>query len=105
MKKTEKLIEDIINLILVPTLTSEERDILVKYKDKLLLEPQEEENHIAGMAEEFRQLAVRNLAQERTLSPEAGAFYQQIATVGQFDKNLSIGLLSVGTSFNSAPSS
>ena len=41
MKKTEKLIEDIINLILVPTLTSEERDILVRYKDKLLLEPQE----------------------------------------------------------------
>ena len=105
MEKTEKLIDDIINLILIPTLTSEERDILVSYKDKLLLEPQEEANHLAGLAEELRQLAVRNLARERTLSPEVGAFYQKIATVGQFDKNLARGLLSVGTSFNSSSSS
>ncbi|WP_282960520.1 bacteriocin immunity protein [Streptococcus oriscaviae] len=95
--------DDIINLILVPTLTSEEREILVEYKDKLLLEPQKEANHMAGLAEELRQLAVRNLAQERTLSPEVGAFYQQIATVGQFDRNLASGLLSVGVHFNTAP--
>ncbi|MGT2712349.1 bacteriocin immunity protein [Streptococcus oriscaviae] len=97
------MIDDIINLILVPTLTSEEREILVEYKDKLLLEPQKEANHMAGLAEELRQLAVRNLAQERTLSPEVGAFYQQIATVGQFDRNLASGLLSVGVHFNTAP--
>ena len=103
MEKTEKLIDDIINLILIPTLTSEERDILVSYKDKLLLEPQEEANHLAGLAEELRQLAVRNLARERTLSPEVGAFYQKIATVGQFDRNLAIGLLSVGSYFDTAP--
>ena len=35
MEKTEKLIDELINLILVPTLTSEEREILVEYKDKL----------------------------------------------------------------------
>ena len=103
MEKTEKLIDDIINLILIPTLTSEERDILVSYKDKLLLEPQEEANHLAGLAEELRQLAVRNLTRERTLSPEVGAFYQKIATVGQFDRNLAIGLLSVGSYFDTAP--
>ena len=103
MEKTEKLIDDIINLILVPTLTSEEREILVKYKDKLLLEPQKEANHLAGLAEALRQLAVRNLTQERTLSPEVGAFYQKIAAVGQFDRNLAIGLLSVGSYFDTAP--
>ena len=103
MEKTEKLIDEIINLILVPTLTSEEREILVKYKDKLLLEPQKEANHLAGLAEALRQLAVRNLTQERTLSPEVGAFYQKIAAVGQFDRNLAIGLLSVGSYFDTAP--
>ena len=103
MEKTEKLIDDIINLILVPTLTSEEREILVKYKDKLLLEPQKEANHLAGLAETLRQLAVRNLTQERTLSPEVGAFYQKIAAVGQFDRNLAIGLLSAGSYFDIAP--
>ena len=103
MEKTEKLIDELINLILVPTLTSEEREILVEYKDKLLLEPQKEANHLAGLAEALRQLAVRNLTQERTLSPEVGAFYQKIAAVGQFDRNLAIGLLSVGSYFDTAP--
>ena len=103
MEKTEKLIDEIINLILVPTLTSEEREILVEYKDKLLLEPQKEANHMAGLAEALRQLAVRNLTQERTLSPEVGVFYQKIAAVGQFDRNLAIGLLSVGSYFDTAP--
>ena len=103
MEKTEKLIDELINLILVPTLTSEEREILVEYKDKLLLEPQKEANHLAGLAEALRQLAVRNLARERTLSPEVGAFYQKIAAVGQFDRNLAIGLLSAGSYFDIAP--
>ena len=103
MEKTEKLIDELINLILVPTLTSEEREILVEYKDKLLLEPQKEANHLAGLAEALRQLAVRNLSLERTLSPEVGAFYQKIAAVGQFDRNLAIGLLSAGSYFDIAP--
>lgn len=76
---------------------------MVEYKDKLLLEPQKEANHLAGLAEELRQLAVYNLVRKRTLSPEVGAFYQKIAAVGQFDRNLARGLLSVGVHFNSAP--
>lgn len=74
----EELINSVYNLILSPTLTSEECDILVRFKNKVE-QSKDFDREVMRLAEEIRQLAVRNLHTQKT-SPEMAAFYKEIAT-------------------------
>ncbi|HEL1812581.1 bacteriocin immunity protein [Streptococcus suis] len=96
MKYDEKVVDKIINFILNPEITPEERKIFIQYKEVFTQRPDRELQNIMGLAEELRQLAVSNIHIGISLSPEVGKFYKEISTVGEFERNLGRGLISFG---------
>lgn len=91
----EEIIEHLYNLILDPTLSKEERSILIQFKNQL--NPPNNTNHvILDLAEAIRLLSIKNITDEKTLSPKLAEFYQKIAYYGEREKTIARGISSFG---------
>lgn len=94
MLTQEEILNKVYNLILDPTLTSEERVILVRFKDRVG-ESSSFDREVMMLFESLRQLAVKQIRVE-TMSVEMAKFYKEISTYKEFDKQLGRGLISLG---------
>ncbi|HEL2085422.1 bacteriocin immunity protein [Streptococcus suis] len=95
METREKIMEELINLILNPTTTAEERKLLVAYKQEFE-RTRDTERTILALAESIRKLAVRNVFYRISLSPSLSQFYKKISAYGEWEKNLGRGLIATG---------
>ncbi|HFI0695553.1 TPA: bacteriocin immunity protein [Streptococcus suis] len=95
METREKIMEELINLILNPTITAEERKLLVAYKQEFE-RTRDTERTILALAESIRKLAVRNVLNRISLSPDLCQFYKKISSYGEWEKNLGRGLIATG---------
>lgn len=95
----QEIINTLYNLILDTSLTDEERSLLIHFKNQVIT-GKNEPAVIRGLSEELRQLAVRNISDQKTLSPNMADFYQTIATYGHHDHNLARGLIALGGLLN-----
>ncbi|HGO8536736.1 TPA: bacteriocin immunity protein [Streptococcus suis] len=73
METREKIMEELINLILNPTTTAEERKLLVAYKQEFE-RTRDTERTILSLAESIRKLAVRNVFYRISLSTSLSQF-------------------------------
>lgn len=94
MLTQEEILNKIYHLILDPTLTSEERVILVRFKDRVG-ESSSFDREVMMLSESLRQLAVKQIRVE-TMSVEMAKFYKEISTYKECDKQLGRGLISLG---------
>lgn len=102
MSKKEKRIEvqnallsTVYDLILNKQTLDDERSKLIEFKNAVE-SGKDFEKELMHLAEDLRQLAVYKFKYKETLSPEVGKFYMDISTTGLFEKNLAIGLSSIG---------
>ncbi|HFU4517485.1 TPA: bacteriocin immunity protein [Streptococcus suis] len=91
METREKIMEELINLILNPTTTAEERKLLVAYKQEFDRTRDTERTILA-----IRKLAVRNVFYRISLSPGLSQFYKKISDYGEWERNLGRGLIATG---------
>ena len=95
METREKIMEELINLILNPTITAEERKLLVAYKQEFG-RTRDTERTILALAESIRKLAVRNVFHRIALSPGLSQFYKKISSYVEWEKNLGRCLIATG---------
>lgn len=102
MKKhvsTEDIIEEIYNLIVNPETTDEERQILVDFKSRLGNDKQDLSDSLADLQRAIQTLAVKNLSQEKSLSPGVSQLSQRLTSFQEKverDVNIARGLTSLG---------
>lgn len=95
----QDIINRLYNLILDTSLTDEERSLLIYFKNQVII-GKNEPAVIRGLSEQIRQLAVKNISDQKTLSPNMADFYQKIATYGHHNHNLARGLMALGGLLN-----
>lgn len=91
----EQLIEALYNLILEKDITDDERLILIRFKNRIKGNTNQE-RIIIDLSETIRLLSVENISKGRTLSPKIADFYKQIAMYSERKKNIGRGLISLG---------
>ena len=102
MKKhvsTEDIIEEIYNLIVNQETTDEERQILVDFKSRLGNDKQDLSDSLADLQRAIQTLAVKNLSQEKSLSPAVSQLSQRLTSFQEKverDVNIARGLTSLG---------
>jgi hypothetical protein len=94
-----ELIDEVYNLILNPDTKSEEREILVAFKDGLT-DKTDQNRAVMELSANLRQLAVKNLSAETKLSSGVADLYQKISSFGEQSRNLAQGLASTGVWLN-----
>ena len=94
--KTE-IMNEVYDLILNANVTQDERAILVNFKNRVT--DKNFANELMRLAAGLRQLAIKNLAAQKKMSPETSAFYKKIATYGQQELNWARGLAMTGVIF------
>ncbi|GET18663.1 bacteriocin immunity protein [Ligilactobacillus agilis] len=94
--KTE-IMNEVYDLILNTNVTQDERAILVNFKNHV--NDKNFANELMRLAAGLRQLAIKNLAAQKKMSPETSAFYKKIATYGQQELNWARGLAMTGVIF------
>ena len=94
--KTE-IMNEVYDLILNANVTQDERAILVNFKNHV--NDKNFANELMRLAAGLRQLAIKNLAAQKKMSPETSAFYKKIATYGQQELNWARGLAMTGVIF------
>lgn len=88
----EQFMTTIYNLILNPNIQETERDILVRFKNRIQ-KYSDFNNEVGVLAEDIRLLSIKNIGVQ-TLSPDIVALYKEIAYHKALDKRLPIGLIS-----------
>lgn len=97
-KVTEaEIMNEVYDLILNTNVTQDERAILVNFKNHV--NDKNFANELMRLAAGLRQLAIKNLAAQKKMSPETSAFYKKIATYGQQELNWARGLAMTGIIF------
>lgn len=97
-KVTEaEIMNEVYDLILNANVTQDERAILVNFKNHV--NDKNFANELMRLAAGLRQLAIKNLAAQKKMSPETSAFYKKIATYGQQELNWARGLAMTGVIF------
>lgn len=92
-----EIINEVYDLILNANVTQDERAILVNFKNHV--NDKNFANELMRLAAGLRQLAIKNLAAQKKMSPETSAFYKKIATYGQQELNWARGLAMTGVIF------
>ncbi|WP_286029039.1 bacteriocin immunity protein [Ligilactobacillus agilis] len=92
-----EIINEVYDLILNANVTQDERAILVNFKNRVT--DKNFANELMRLAAGLRQLAIKNLAAQKKMSPETSAFYKKIATYGQQELNWARGLAMTGVIF------
>ncbi|MCL8204653.1 bacteriocin immunity protein [Ligilactobacillus agilis] len=92
-----EIINEVYDLILNTNVTQDERAILVNFKNRVT--DKNFANELMRLAAGLRQLAIKNLAAQKKMSPETSAFYKKIATYGQQELNWARGLAMTGVIF------
>lgn len=92
-----EIINEVYDLILNAHVTQDERAILVNFKNHV--NDKNFANELIRLAAGLRQLAIKNLAAQKKMSPETSAFYKKIATYGQRELNWARGLAMTGVIF------
>ena len=92
-----EIINEVYDLILNAHVTQDERAILVNFKNHV--NDKNFANELMRLAAGLRQLAIKNLAAQKKMSPETSAFYKKIATYGQRELNWARGLAMTGVIF------
>lgn len=88
----EQFMTTIYNLILNPNIQETERDILVRFKNRIQ-KYSDFNNEVGVLAEDIRLLSIKNIGVQ-TLSPDIVALYKEISYHKALDKQLPIGLIS-----------
>lgn len=97
-KVTEaEIMNEVYDLILNVNVSQDERTILVNFKNHV--NDKNFANELMRLAAGLRQLAIKNLAAQKKMSPETSAFYKKIATYGQQELNWARGLAMTGVIF------
>lgn len=91
----KEIIDKLYNLILDESITSEERKLLVSFKNKLA-EDGNEQRIIMELAESIRLLSLKNVSKHIVLSSKMADFYKQIAIYGERERNIGRGIMSFG---------
>lgn len=92
-----EIMNEVYDLILNVNVSQDERAILVNFKN--MVTDKNFANELMGLAAGLRQLAIKNLAAQKKMSPATSAFYKQIATYGQQELNWARGLAMTGVIF------
>lgn len=92
-----EIMNEVYDLILNANVTQDERTILVNFKNHV--NDKNFANELMRLAAGLRQLAIKNLAAQKKMSPETSAFYKKIATYGQQELNWARGLAMTGVIF------
>lgn len=92
-----EIINEVYDLILNVNVSQDERTILVNFKNHV--NDKNFANELMRLAAGLRQLAIKNLAAQKKMSPETSAFYKKIATYGQQELNWARGLAMTGVIF------
>lgn len=92
-----EIMNEVYDLILNANVTQDERAILVNFKNHV--NDKNFANELMRLAAGLRQLAIKNLAAQKKMSPETSAFYKKIATYGQQELNWARGLAMTGVIF------
>lgn len=98
-KKEQEIIEEIYNLILNPTISQEERAILLLVKNKIDINKKDSRKIIVELTELIRQLSIQNISKKRKLTPELATFYNKISRYCEVELNLARGLIATGLNF------
>ncbi|MEQ9764729.1 bacteriocin immunity protein [Streptococcus jiangjianxini] len=91
----EQMLIRVYNLILDPSVSQEERDILRAFMSDLE-RGSDYQVSMMRLAEDLRQLAVKNLKDYKKLSPNVARLYREIAYRGEKYSNIAKGLMSIG---------
>lgn len=91
----EQMLIRVYNLILDPSVSQEERDILRAFMSDLE-RGSDYQVSVMRFAEDLRQLAVKNLKDYKKLSPNVARLYREITYRGEKYSNIAKGLMSVG---------
>ena len=97
--KEEELLDAYYNLLLSSDLGSDERDLLLSYKQDLLLSNKNWKSHFLNLVEDIRCLSLRKLKHEK-LSPDLADFYKKVAFMGKVEEEQARGLASLGIFFH-----
>lgn len=92
-----EIMNEVYDLILNVNVSQDERTILVNFKNHV--NDKNFANELMRLAAGLRQLAIKNLAAQKKMSPETSAFYKKIATYGQQELNWARGLAITGVIF------
>ena len=92
-----EIMNEVYDLILNVNVSQDERTILVNFKNHV--NDKNFANELMRLAAGLRQLAIKNLAAQKKMSPETNAFYKKIATYGQQELNWARGLAMTGVIF------
>lgn len=92
-----EIMNEVYDLILNVNVSQDERTILVNFKNHV--NDKNFANELMRLAAGLRQLAIKNLAAQKKMSPETSAFYKKIATYGQQELNWARGLAMTGVIF------
>lgn len=92
-----EIMNEVYDLILNVNVSQDERTILVNFKNHV--NDKNFANELMRLAAGLRQLAIKNLAAQKKMSPETSAFYKKIATYGQQELNWAHGLAMTGVIF------
>ena len=92
-----EIMNEVYDLILNVNVSQDERTILVNFKNHV--NDKNIANELMRLAAGLRQLAIKNLAAQKKMSPETSAFYKKIATYGQQELNWARGLAITGVIF------
>lgn len=92
------ILEQVYDLILDEQTQDDERDELIAFKNDVG-KGKDFERQLMNLAEGLRQIAVKRLTVQSTLSPRVGEFYMKISTTGLLTKSLGNGLTAMGMIF------
>lgn len=87
-----EILNEVYDLILNSNIHQDEREILVDFKNKMVAKA-DFQNELIKLAAQLRQLAMKNLSNNKKMSLEVSEFCKKIAYYGQFELNLGRGLI------------
>ncbi|WP_304206173.1 bacteriocin immunity protein [Peptostreptococcus russellii] len=92
----EEFLSKVYNLILNENTLSDERVILVEFKNNISIDGKNFNKEVEILSEKIRVLAIKKYNQKECLSKEVGKLYNYISEKGLFKRELGCGIASIG---------
>lgn len=87
----EKIMNEVYNFIVDEKITDAERKIFINFKNRI--------EALMALSYDLRDLAIKNISENKGLTPDVSNFYKKISSYGQLKLNWARGLASYGIIF------
>lgn len=94
----EKIMNEVYNFIVDEKITDAERKIFINFKNRIG-EKVDFSEALMALSYDLRDLAIKNISENKVLTPDVSNFYKKISSYGQLKLNWARGLASYGIIF------